>query len=330
MKCPFCDRSEAKLISERRTRTFRKEEFELFEFFYKCEKCGEEFTTTDIDTLNTNQVYNQYREKYSIPFPDQLTAIREQYHLSAAKMSEILGFGPNQYRMYENGELPAGGNATVLSLIVNPASFKDIILKNKTILSDNKIDELLNKIDIRINANLKNWFEKSLFPTDIIPDRFRGFSVPHLEKFANMVIFFIENAPFKVRLNKLLFYADFLNYKISGFSISGCQYAAIDMGSVPDRYASIYELLESKEFIGTKSVLINSDEVEKFIAQKNFDVSLFSKSELDTMERVLSYFKSVPTWKLKKISHNELGWIDNEKSKAIIDYSVYAPQLKAI
>ncbi|WP_394351640.1 type II toxin-antitoxin system antitoxin SocA domain-containing protein [Lunatibacter salilacus] len=34
-------------------------------------------------------------------------------------------------------------------------------------------------------------------------------------------------------MNKLLFYADFLMFKRSCFSISGVRYKAIDMGPVP-------------------------------------------------------------------------------------------------
>ena len=68
MKCPFCDKGNVILSVEKKKRTFRKEEFEIFEYYYKCKNCNEEFTTTEIDTLNNNQVYNKYREKYSVPF----------------------------------------------------------------------------------------------------------------------------------------------------------------------------------------------------------------------------------------------------------------------
>ena len=47
---------------------------------------------------NIFQVYNQYRVKHGIPFPDEISGIREHYGLSAAKMAQILGFGINQYR----------------------------------------------------------------------------------------------------------------------------------------------------------------------------------------------------------------------------------------
>src|ERR1035437_9172106 len=106
MDCAYCN-GNAELKIEETKKTFRKEEFKIFEHYYKCQKCSKEFTTDEIDMLDINQVYNQYREKYSIPFPEQLAAIRGKYNLSAAKMSDIIGFGPNQYRLYETGDIPS-------------------------------------------------------------------------------------------------------------------------------------------------------------------------------------------------------------------------------
>lgn len=330
MKCPVCEKGNASLKIEKKKRTFRKEEFAIFEYYYKCDNCKEEFTTTEIDTLSINQVYNQYREKYVIPFPAQLTSIRTHYGLSASKMSALLGFGTNQYRLYENGEIPAGGNATVLSLIINPSSFKEIVYKNKSLLTLKKFEEIVHKLDTKIEEPLTNRIEHSLFPDDIIPNRFTGFATPDFLKFANMVLYFIDNAPFKVRLNKLLFYSDFSHYKYYGSSISGCKYAAIDMGSVPDQYSIIFGLLESEGFLTTELVNIKNKEHDKFVPLKKFDKSLFGKSELIIFEQVLKKFKNTATPELMKIAHDEKAWLENINKKAIIDYAGYGPILKGM
>jgi hypothetical protein len=61
MNCAYCN-GKAELIIKKTKKIFRKEEFEIFEHFYKCQKCSKEFTTDEIDNLDINQVYNQYRE----------------------------------------------------------------------------------------------------------------------------------------------------------------------------------------------------------------------------------------------------------------------------
>src|SRR5260221_9174656 len=102
MKSPFTN-GEATLKQEKKELEFRKDKFTVNQFFFKCDDIGEEFTTDELDQTNVNQLYNQYREKYGVPFPDEIKEIREQYGLSATKMSEILGFGVNSYRQYEGG-----------------------------------------------------------------------------------------------------------------------------------------------------------------------------------------------------------------------------------
>ena len=104
MKSPITGK-EMILSKERRSINFRKETFEIVFHYYKCEESGEQFTTTSFDEVNTNQEYNQYRDKFNIPFPDEIIKIREKFGLSASKMSSILGFGTNSYRQYEAGEI---------------------------------------------------------------------------------------------------------------------------------------------------------------------------------------------------------------------------------
>jgi hypothetical protein len=59
MKSPITGK-EMVLVKEKRTLSFRKEEFEIVYHCYKCMDSGESFTTTQLDDLNINQLYNQY------------------------------------------------------------------------------------------------------------------------------------------------------------------------------------------------------------------------------------------------------------------------------
>ena len=105
MKSPITGK-EMKLIVEEKHLLFRKERFKYAHLSYYCEESNEFFTDTDLDTLNINQVYNQYREKYNVPFPEEIQEIRIKYGLSGVKMSKVLGFGVNSYNQYEKVSLP--------------------------------------------------------------------------------------------------------------------------------------------------------------------------------------------------------------------------------
>src|SRR5690554_5379255 len=199
MKSPITGK-EMKLMKERRSIDFRKEKFDIVYHYYKCEDSGEQFTTTSIDELNTNQVYNQYRERFNIPFPDEITAIRKKYDLSAAKMSEILGLGVNSYRQYEAGEMPSVSNAKLIQMARNPENFLEMVqlcesLDAKVIRTINQKVEQLIEAHHRDDFNLKL---KDYLLGSHLADIYSGYRNPSLEKFAEMVVFFSHQMkPFK-------------------------------------------------------------------------------------------------------------------------------------
>ena len=103
---------------EWREMEFRKETWRVMFPYYKCADTGEQFTTTDSDGVWLAQVRNQYCRKYGIPYMDEIVAVRERYGLSAVKMSAILGFGPNQWRKYEQEEVPNVSNGRMIRSIM--------------------------------------------------------------------------------------------------------------------------------------------------------------------------------------------------------------------
>ena len=126
MKSPITGK-EMKIVKESRSIEFRKETFDIVYHYYICEDSGEQFTSNALDEVNSNQVYNQYRETFNIPFPIDIKKLREKYGLLASKMSEILGFGINSYRKYEAGEMPSIANAKLIQMADDPNSFINMI-----------------------------------------------------------------------------------------------------------------------------------------------------------------------------------------------------------
>ena len=88
MKSPFTG-GEVRLMQESRELIFRKEKFTYVAHYYVCVDTEEQFTTTELDALNINQVYNQYRVKYGIPFPDEIAEIRAFYVIGIQNVRDI-------------------------------------------------------------------------------------------------------------------------------------------------------------------------------------------------------------------------------------------------
>lgn len=334
MKSPITGK-EMTLTKERRSMDFRKETFEIVFHYYKCEDSGEQFTTTSLDEVNMNQVYNQYRDRFNIPFPDEINRIRKKYGLSAAKMSEILGFGINTYRQYEAGEMPSVANAKLIQMADEPKNFIEMLELSATL--DQKVrQKYIQKAQLLVEEKKRNIIDlnfKEYLLGNPLADIYSGYRIPNFEKFTEMVVYFSSKlSPFKTKMNKLLFYADFLMFKQSCFSISGVRYKAIDMGPVPNNFQSIFEYLANKNEIDILTTEFKQGYTgEQFKARNDrpFKADLFSENELAVLEKVETAFKPTSTNDIIELSHLEEAWKKNEKDKSIISYE-YAFDLNQI
>jgi uncharacterized phage-associated protein len=305
------------------TLEFRKESFSVIYHNWKDLDTDEEFTTTKQDELNLAQVHNQYRNKYGIPFIDEIIHIREQYGLSAAKMSEILGLGPNVYRNYELGEIPSITTGRLIQLAKDPVEFRKLIELTSNELKPHELDNINKKVSEKLAGydEFEQRMEEQLFGTRV-PNLYNGYRSPSFKKLGMMVKFFaISLAPFKTKMNKLLFYADFSHYANTGYSITGLTYVAISHGPVPKNYGAIYDRLWDNGFVDIEEVEYNGYEGEKFLNHDGSpDLGVFTELEVNILERVVKEIGTYSTSRVVDMSHNEMAWKRNVDKFGRINY----------
>lgn len=329
MKSPFTGK-EMKRIHETRTWKFRGEEYPYIHTAWLCEDSGEQFTDDESDTAGFVQVTNQYREKYGIPYTDEIVAIRKRYGISAQKMSLILGIGVNQYRLYEQGEVPSVSNGRMIRSISNPKVMLDILESSRNELSEAEFQKIADKIRSEIANGGQRKIEQyeMLRVYSSVRGAGNGYAPLSLNRLKNAMLYLLENSKdvWCTKMNKLLFYIDFLAYRENGMAISGLSYKAIDFGPVPERWDVVYsefaeihqELRSIGDFVG--SVLTSTGKA---------DMSLFSEAEIKVMEKVCSQFKDFSSRELSRVSHEEKAWIDHHVHHESIPFSE-AFELKAV
>ncbi len=297
-----------KYFQEKRTTVFRKEEYSYIHTGI-IDEDGETWTTTDLDEANIFQVYNQYRERHGIPFPDEILGIREHYGLSAAKMAQILGFGINQYRMYEDGEVPSISNARTIIAACEKAVFMSFIEASKPEMGEQEFLRIKKKVDA-VEGDYKRVSK---------PSEYTGFRSLSLVKVATVVRLIIANigATFVTKMNKLLFYADFIHYKNHGYGITGITYRALPFGPVPDHWGTLYSSIKGVDM--EEFVYPSGQSGVRLEAVGDFDGAL-DDSELDTVREVCSLFADMSAGEISQKSHLEKGWIENKDNRTPISY----------
>ena len=302
-------RKPIKLIYKPDTVSYRGEDYQCIVTLFEDEDSGETFTTTESDTVWFNQVTNQYRAKYGIPYTDEIIALRERYGVSAAKMSAILGFGVNQYRLYEMGEVPSESNGKMIRGAMNPRVFLDYVESSRNQLTEREYTKITARVKEVINQ-IPEWYEERAAVGRIFRSRRgvdNGFAPQSTARLKNLLLYVIQQMGdvFQTKMNKVLFYIDFLSYRDYGMAISGLAYNAIDFGPVPQRWDRVYSAFDEIVPLGK---LVRDQECIALTATAEADMTCFTDRERAVIDTVCAKLKSLSAHDISELSHQELAW----------------------
>ena len=94
---------------------------------------------------------------------------------------------------------------------------------------------------------------------------------------------------FQAKMNKVLFYIDFLSYRERGMAISSLAYQAIEFGPVPQRWGRVYSAFDE---VQEQLRLVQGQECLSLLAVGKSDMSGFSEAEM----AVIDTAPASPTW----------------------------------
>lgn len=291
------------------TMTFRGEKFNCAYMSFRDDELNEGFTTTESDSIWYNQVTNQYREKHGIPYQDEIIATRERYGISASKMSLILGFGTNQYRLYEEGEVPSESNGKMIRSAMNPHVFQELVGASRNLLSEKEFVKISAKVEdvIEQSVDMKDdqWAERRIFRTG--RGLANGFAPQSTARLRSLLVYVLGKMgdTFQTKMNKVLFYIDFLSYRERGMAISGLAYQAIEFGPVPQRWDRVYSGFDE---VVPQSKMVKDQECTVLTTDVKADTSLFSKEELEIIDAVCKKLAGASAKIIVEMSHRESAW----------------------
>jgi uncharacterized phage-associated protein len=243
-------------------------------------------------------------------------------------MSAILGFGENQYRLYENGDMPSEANGKVLMSIMNPDFFLAFVLNSREQFSEDDFAKLMEKTRSWKSAKHSEFEVEHVFN---ICRRtiYNGFAAQSIDKLKNILLYYIERGDgvFFTKMNKLLFYTDFLAYRLTGKGMTGLCYKAITHGPVPLHWDRVYSFYND---INQEIVQYSDGRAgTKLVSNLSPDMTYFSEDEKEMLEYVYQRFKKETPTQISETSHHEDAWTKYLNSDRLISFEM-AFSLKAI
>ena len=151
------------------------------------------------------------------------------------------------------------------------------------------------------------------------------------EKMFNALIYFSQNVlhPGKTKLFKLLHFLDFSHFEKTGRSVTGLEYFAWERGPVPIElyYEWKTPTEEFKAHSYKQKVKVGSYEREQLKPRHDFDAQLFSKFELELIEKLAKTHLKDNAEDMSELSHFDTGywseiWGDGEGSGKQIPYNL--------
>ncbi|MFH1665658.1 MAG: type II TA system antitoxin MqsA family protein [Candidatus Omnitrophota bacterium] len=324
--CPKCDEvQEVDLISKREEYEVRGDKFSINAEIYVCKKCGEDIFDEEMDTKNLMKLYDSYRKTNELLMPDEIKALRSKYGLSQRAMSRLLKWGEVTYTRYENGAVQDNAHNEVLELIQDPENMSKIYEKNKEELLPNERKTLERKLKELIAKEMKptfiNLFEGFLSDFEEISE-YTGYKKFDLEKVKEIILYMLgkNDGIMKTKINKLMWYIDFLFFKTNSVSMSGSRYIHLPYGPIPDNYDEIIALMAREGLVKKEEVIFDEEKGivgEKVISVTSDEKNNFSPEELEVMDYCIDYFKDFTCGKISRYSHEEEPYKETEEQKPI-------------
>ena len=308
--CPNCDSEEDyKIIEKDEALNVRGEKIAIKSRVPVCMKCGSEIFIEEIEDKNLELAYAQYRKNHSLLSPSEIKGIREKYSLSQRLLGRLLDWGEVTINRYENGAIQDPAHNEVLTLISKPENMLALFEQNAGLLPTDERDTVKNKIESNIKKEKKDLLEQCFYSFDDTINEFSGYKKLDLQKMKDMISHIVKEtgAVYKTKLNKLLWYSDFLYFKNFSVSITGSRYVHLPYGPIPDNYDFIIDAMVKENILIKNEVFIN-DEIsgeELKIANKSNIIMNLTGYEIKIINFIINHLKNKSSKEISDLSHQE-------------------------
>ncbi len=316
MDCPLCNKIHE--IEERKrmtTITLKGEEVTYEERFCFCANSDEdenEFETGTMANENLLNARNAYRVSHGLLTSEEIVGIRANYGLSQVDLARLLGWGEATVSRYESKAIQDEAYDTMLRLIKDsPLQALELLKKNGDKFSASKRREIRLKIVEKLDCYGKEFLTRQAFEGEYVdfdePSDANGYTLLNIDKLEAVISYFAEHVSnlFKVKLMKLLWYADALSYKRDGRAITGLVYRHEAMGALPVGH---YSLMNLENLNVQEEVSCNYDLMLHIYPARNADYSVIADAEKRILDEVIAKFKSFKTREIVEYMHKEKAY----------------------
>ncbi len=303
--------------------SFKNEKFDVVCHCYDSASLPEK-----VEGINLKQAESLYRQKYGLPFPEEVTMLRERYGLTSHRLSEILAMGPNTIKKYERGEIPAPAlGHMILSLYDDHvfAFYLDLAHDSDRLgdreyesLKRHAVETVASDPCLRVRA-----FLSSLCPVYERPCDLNGFRYLDFNRLTAVVSYLGSRMRLTVEsLARILFYVDFAHYRLTCRSVTGLAYEATpDCGMRAYQWDTVLGLLSVLRMVCVhESCSKESGYTAGIESVCSIVADEFSDTEKAVLDEAVKFFGDKKPAEVIAYSMKETLWTKNHDTPDVVSY----------
>lgn len=301
--CTCCmEEHEVKTVLVKEHTTFKNKQVEYDATYWYCDWAEELYMDERQMQDNDVRLKDAYRKNEGLLTSAQITGIREEYEISQSDLCLLLGWGAKTITRYESHQVQDRAHDTILKKIDNDPEWFIVLLREaKSNLSVDAYQKYFEAAVTLYDNDRDSYMRKAI---EASYARFEGDKLLHgnmelsLDKVVDVIRYFASSDKvtnlYKVKLMKLMWYADALAYKKRGTAITGLVYQALSMGAVPIGHNSIIDL----KGVPCDEVDMGENCAYHFALSGEQNFPSLSKEDTDILDLVIE--------KIGKLSKNEI------------------------
>lgn len=308
--CPCCmEEHDVQTIEVMEKGVFKSTPVEYRAEYTYCDRAEEAFAEEPQISANDISMKNAYREKMGLLTSHQIAAIRARYGISQSDLCLLLGWGGKTITRYESHQVQDIAHDTILrKLNSDPEWFLQLLQAEKDSLSAasfEKYSEAGTALfeqdhDLYLKSAIMAKYARFLHNPEA-----NGGKTLSLDVVVDMIRYYANSEMvtnlFRVKLMKMLWYADALSYKRRGHAISGLVYLALPMGAVPVAYESIVDL----STIHCEEIEIGDGTGYKFLPTEDKEYHYLTKEDRDILDEIIRRFGRTSKAEIVERMHRE-------------------------
>ena len=328
--CPECDREvDARLEHRTETLPVKGEPTSYDAEAAVCPCCGKAIGDSRIEEGNLRRAYSAYCAAHGLMAPDEVRELRNSYGLSLREFSKLLGFGEQTIARYEAGAIPDDSHNTMLRLASTAEGAASLLSVRESQLSERTASAVRRFIESRAPlTGLAAAFAAHQRATPKMmmePNCFNGFRPIDIERVTAVVCELASRCKdlYKTKLQKALFFTDFLCYARTGRSMTGLVYAHADYGPVMDGKDLVIAALQSRG-----AIELSQKGWGEVVVPKCSPTGVLGDADIQLIAEASAFVNSFESAKeISSFSHGLNAWKSTESGQPI-DYTSNAEQVE--